>query len=45
MVGIEAGEPETEETDVDREDDFLNRRRPVGAINPLLVAQGKGMNR
>lgn len=43
MVGIEAGEPETEETDVDREDDFLNRRRPVGAINPLLVAQGKGM--
>ena len=43
MVGIEAGDPETEETDLDGEDGFLNRRRPVGAINPLLVAQDEGM--
>ena len=43
MVGIETGEPDTEETDVDGEEDFFTRRRPMGAINPLLVAQGEGM--
>ena len=44
MVGIETGEPDTEETDVDGEEDIFTRRRPMGAINPLLVAQGEGMN-
>ena len=43
MVGIETGEPETEETDMDGEEDLFARRRPMGAINPLLVAQGEGM--
>ena len=41
MVGIETGEPDTEEMDVDGEEDIFTRRRPMGAINPLLVAQGK----
>ena len=41
MAGMEAGDPEVEETDADGEDIFY-RRRPVGAINPLLAAEDEG---
>jgi len=43
MAGMETGDPEMEETDADGEDIFY-RRRPVGAINPLLAAEDESMH-